>query len=295
MTPKALVKGKSYAQAILLKELPFWRHASVFPWIPVYVLWASFAFFQEHIFEDGPLIALGAICFLHLLFYLLIYHWSIKLEGLCAYEKQAHPHASTHIFLAPSIGPSAIVPVSCIVNNTGNNKGVVRIWSFSHLEIAFLWDGDHFVKTSWPQSLQKHFPDILDEGRALHQGLGTGSLLKVSKTLYGKNSLHIPIPSFGSLFKEHAVAPFFVFQVVCVFLWMLDTYIFHSLMTLAMLVIFESTVVLQRLKNLKEIRGMASPPLRCMVKREDQSWIFISSEDLLPGDLAASNSNQTFQ
>lgn len=68
---------------------------------------------------------------------------------------------------------------------------------------------------------------------------------KASVATYGMNRFDIPKPTFAELFKEHAVAPFFIFQIFCVALWCLDEYWYYSIFTLIMLVIFESTVVWQ--------------------------------------------------
>lgn len=72
---------------------------------------------------------------------------------------------------------------------------------------------------------------------------------------YGDNTFDIPMPTFTELWKEHAVAPFFVFQMFCVGLWLLDDYWYYSLFTLVMLVGFESTVVWQRQRTLNELGG----------------------------------------
>ncbi|KAF2860434.1 E1-E2 ATPase family protein [Piedraia hortae CBS 480.64] len=110
--------------------------------------------------------------------------------------------------------------------------------------------------------------------------------VKQREDYYGMNVFDIPIPTFSELFKEHAVAPFFVFQVFCVGLWMLDEYWYYSLFTLLMLVVFESTVVWQRQRTLKEFRGMSIKPYEVWVSREGK-WMEIMSDALLPGDLAS--------
>lgn len=103
---------------------------------------------------------------------------------------------------------------------------------------------------------------------------------------YGDNTFDIPVPTFSELWKEHAVAPFFVFQMFCVGLWLLDDYWYYSLFTLVMLVGFESTVVWQRQRTLNEFRGMSIKPYDIWVYRQKR-WEQITSDKLLPGDLVS--------
>lgn len=103
---------------------------------------------------------------------------------------------------------------------------------------------------------------------------------------YGHNTFDIPVPTFTELWKEHAVAPFFIFQMFCVGLWLLDDYWYYSLFTLVMLVGFESTVVWQRQRTLNEFRGMSIQPYEIWVYRLN-TWVQITSDKLLPGDLVS--------
>ena len=118
------------------------------------------------------------------------------------------------------------------------------------------------------------------------EGLTTKAEIERLQEHYGSNTFDIPVPTFLELFQEHAVAPFFVFQVFCVGLWLLDEYWYYSLFTLFMLVAFESTVVWQRQRTLSEFRGMSIKPYEIYAYRE-KKWVEIKSDELLPGDLVS--------
>ncbi|EPZ35221.1 Cation-transporting P-type ATPase domain-containing protein [Rozella allomycis CSF55] len=92
--------------------------------------------------------------------------------------------------------------------------------------------------------------------------------------LYGENEIRVKIPKFWEMFKEHAVAPFFVFQVFSVVLWMRRFFEKG----------FESTVVFQRLKMKQEFSGMKNESFRVLVKRRGK-WVEKESRELIPGDV----------
>lgn len=102
---------------------------------------------------------------------------------------------------------------------------------------------------------------------------------------YGKNMFDIPAPKFKDLYIERALAPFFIFQIFSVGLWLLDDYWTYCALTLVLMFFFEATVVLKTIANLKELRkNIKKAPITLMVHR-DNKWIKITSDDLVPGDL----------
>jgi cation-transporting ATPase 13A1 len=108
--------------------------------------------------------------------------------------------------------------------------------------------------------------------------------ITTAKKTFGLNKLKIAPPDFWVLFSERATAPFFVFQVFCVGLWCLDEYWYYSLFTLAMLVLFETLLVQQQIRNLSEIQKMGAVPYITWVYRGGR-WLRLSTAELLPGDL----------
>ncbi|XP_053992658.1 uncharacterized protein LOC128883858 [Hylaeus volcanicus] len=103
---------------------------------------------------------------------------------------------------------------------------------------------------------------------------------------YGINNFDIELPSFMELFKQHLVAPFFVFQIFCVVLWFLNEYWGHPLMTLALLVFLEVQLVFKRLLELKQLHDMRLNPHYVNVWRNGR-WESLLSDALVPGDLMA--------
>nr|CCA14384.1 GL18589 putative [Albugo laibachii Nc14] len=117
-------------------------------------------------------------------------------------------------------------------------------------------------------------------------GYSSDKLLASAKSKWEDNDFTIPMPTFTELLKEQLVAPFFVFQFFCMLLWCLDEYVYYSLMTLAMLVVFECTVVKQRQRNMEMMHQMRHAPHHCLVYRS-KKWQQIWSTEIVPGDLCS--------
>ena len=64
---------------------------------------------------------------------------------------------------------------------------------------------------------------------------------------------------------QHLIAPFFVFQVLCLFLWSLDDYWYYSAFTLLMLMFFEGMLCKQRLDGLQTLKAMRKEPILIQV------------------------------
>lgn len=160
--------------------------------------------------------------------------------------------------------------------------------------ISFLFQKRRFLYDTTDKSFKTLEYDIDAEPKPkiekfqLSKGIASATELTRIEQHYGTNTFDIPVPSFTELFQEHAVAPFFVFQIFCVGLWMLDDYWYYSLFTLVMLVAFESTVVWQRQRTLNEFRGMSLKPYDMWVYRLGK-WVEVQSDKLVPGDLVSVN------
>ncbi|KAE9006000.1 putative manganese-transporting ATPase [Phytophthora fragariae] len=169
---------------------------------------------------------------------------------------------------------------------------VPTLW-FSYQNLKFcVYESVETVNKGDAQFRRLDFPcsDTL-QSYLLRRGVVSNDELLRARGKWGRNDFELPVPKFAELLKEQLVAPFFVFQFFCMLLWCLDEYVYYSLLTLLMLVIFECTVAKQRQQNMDTLLPMRRPPQPCLVFRVG-SWIQVSSDELVPGDICSVGHNE---
>ena len=119
-------------------------------------------------------------------------------------------------------------------------------------------------------------------------------LVRMAQHTYGANTTPINLPPFLDLLQEQVVAPFFLFQILCVLLWSLDEYWYYAMFTFFALLMFESTVAFSRLKSLERLRSYTVHSQRqIFVYRPtypplgNNGWVQISVAEIIPGDIVS--------
>ncbi|KAG9258768.1 cation pump, Ca2+ pump [Emericellopsis atlantica] len=280
-----LVDSAQISQAELLRPLPFFLHAYVWPFAIVWPIFARYYLSQElyDIWiggEEWTFVWCAAIITVQSLFWLST-HWSINLAARFTASK------------AQSIEDAQLIKVLPVANaGAGDICKLVRDKAGGQTNLSFLFQKRRFLYDNATKSFRTLEYSIDAEPKPKigqyqsSRGIDKQSEINRIEQHYGTNTFDIPVPTFTELFKEHAVAPFFVFQIFCVGLWLLDEYWYYSLFTLFMLVAFESTVVWQRQRTLTEFRGMSIQPYGIWVFRLGK-WVETQSDKLLPGDLVS--------
>ncbi|PYI21286.1 cation transporting ATPase [Aspergillus japonicus CBS 114.51] len=282
-----LVDDNQIKYASLHNPLPTQLHTYVWPFL---IIWpAFFAFYlsperyDTYIQgQEWTFVFSGSIITAQSLLWLMT-KWNINIETLFTATKARSVDSARLIKVIPAANAGSAEICPLVVDTRGGKKTI----SFLFQKRRFLFNEEtksfaplSYVLDAEPKPALKFFQKS--------QGFTTKEEIERVRHHYGDNTFDIPVPGFVELWKEHAVAPFFVFQIFCVGLWMLDEYWYYSLFTLFMLVMFESTVVWQRQRTLGEFRGMNIKPYDVWVYRE-KKWQKITSDKLLPGDLMSVN------
>lgn len=271
--------------ASLHNPLPFALRLYIWPFLIVWPIFFAVYLSEESYakYIDGQewtFVWAGSIVTAQSLVWLSTF-WNVNLRSLFTSTKAQSIQTANLIKVIPvaNAGVSEICKIQRDVQKGKTNT------SFLFQKRRFLLDDEtqSFAPLSYALDAEPK-PLIGDFQKS--QGLTTEAEVERLHQHYGDNSFDIPVPSFTELFQEHAVAPFFVFQVFCVGLWLLDDYWYYSLFTLFMLIVFESTVVWQRQRTLTEFRSMGIKPYTIWVFRL-RKWEEIQSDKLLPGDLVS--------
>ncbi|KAJ7705279.1 hypothetical protein B0H17DRAFT_973789 [Mycena rosella] len=273
------VDSPDIARASLHVRLPFVAHLYAIPFLSLYPLLA-YAYYVKYdqwiVSEEWTFLACVTLGASHALSF-LVTKWSGAARAWITTNAAKTVQEADSIRIVPHVhrGQGDIVPILKKVESDPST------YTFSYQRDTYIIQSLEplvFTRLPYPSSGRPVLSAFLQP-----KGLPTADLPSLL-SLYGGNEFNIPIPSFTELFSEHATAPFFVFQIFCVALWCLDEYWYYSLFTLFMLVMFECTVVWQRVRTLTEFRTMsvAPYPIKCY---RDKKWQEVQTDQLLPGDV----------
>ncbi|KAK9819655.1 hypothetical protein WJX72_000825 [[Myrmecia] bisecta] len=219
---------------------------------------------------------LGGVVAVQILLQLFI-HWNMDIKSFFMFHRSSSLNTATHCKVLPAAfsGAKEVVPLQRRVLEGETEQ-----------ELSFVFRKQRFVYNKEAQAFEKlKYPTRKTFGEFRKES-GYSSETKVMAALerWGPNVFEVPVPQPGQLMREQMLAPFFVFQVFCVSLWCMDEFWYYSIFTLFMLIMFEWTVVQQRLRNLSELRALQTPKQAIMVYRHGK-WDRLPGDALVPGDV----------
>jgi len=167
------------------------------------------------------LILMGGVLLLHILLALLCF-WNLKIRCKVGFSSVKNIKRATHILVEPcdlfgDLMLCELVKDYQLVEGCGdepiliNDKSISPnppYFSFCHQKYLFDEESGCFFLLPYPT-----FSSPFSFQGLSHKEAGR------RYSLWGDNSIHLPVPPFLSLLLEHLLAPFFVFQVVCLLLW----------------------------------------------------------------------------
>jgi manganese-transporting P-type ATPase len=280
-----LVESAQIKSATLHNPRPLLFHTYIWPFVIIWPIFFSIYLSPENYTkyingQEWTFVWSGSIITLQSLLWLMTF-WNVNLRAWFTATRAKSVRDARLIKVLPEANAGMAEICEIKRDHVGGRENI----SFLFQKRRFLYDAERGCFAPLEFKMDKEPKPLIGEFQR-SRGLEKKSEIERIRQHYGPNVFDIPVPSFTELFKEHAVAPFFVFQVFCVGLWMLDEYWYYSLFTLFMLVVFESTVVWQRQRTLKEFRGMSIKPYEKYVFREGK-WQQVMSDELLPGDLVS--------
>ncbi|KAG5486251.1 hypothetical protein LSCM1_07374 [Leishmania martiniquensis] len=294
MSTEMIVGNTMIRQLRLLRRREWYTWITVWPFILLYVVSAVLYLNPELVWDRVTYLVhqtyidfFHAICFPVVIFlhsFLSLFTiWSVKFRAHIIYRTVAMEQLTeaTDVLVETHLhkGESEIVPLHQ-ESDDGHPPCFVfqqRKWKLDERE-------GMFVKPRFPT---KHSFSYYTRS----EGLKKETDRSKQEDIYGVNKMEVVIPEFQDLFVDHALSPFFVFQMFCVLLWCLDEYWYYSLFTGVMMVGMECTTVYQRIRNMRTLRDMAEVPVRDIDVMRGGKRVTIRTDALLPLDLIVVPSN----
>lgn len=203
----------------------WWLRADVTPFVALYALVGGWA--ASH--PDGPTASVAAALALALTLFAhaavgLCEVWFVTFRAAVQYtrvrgwSRAPRPPSDRPLLALPTQAPGVTRATHVLVVASAHS-GPSQLCTVQRVgkdgDPFFTFQGTKFVATPEEPDTFKPLPFPVRlplEVYAQSTGL-TGRAVAVAAARYGTNDADVPLPEFWTLFTEHAVAPFFVFQV----------------------------------------------------------------------------------
>ncbi|KAK5993150.1 putative cation-transporting ATPase [Cladobotryum mycophilum] len=153
----------------------------------------------------------------------------------------------------------------------------LRTIDYRYVKLCFHPFKDKFVLSNgWKD------PDWTDV-RIVRSGLDNDE--KISReAIFGSNLIDIDQKSIGQLLVDEVLHPFYIFQVASLTLWCLDDYYYYAVCIFAMSVGSIAATLIETRSTMRRLREISRFECDVRVLRNG-FWKYISSSDLVPGDV----------
>lgn len=153
----------------------------------------------------------------------------------------------------------------------------LRTLDYRYVRLCFHPLKDKFVLSSgWKD------PEWTDV-RLLRSGLDSDDKA-VREILFGNNLIDIEQKPMGQLLVDEVLHPFYIFQIASLILWSMDSYYYYAVCIFLISVGSITTTLIETRATMKRLREISRFECDVRVLRNG-FWRYISSSDLVPGDI----------
>jgi cation-transporting ATPase 13A3/4/5 len=153
----------------------------------------------------------------------------------------------------------------------------LRTLDYRYVRICFHPIKDKFVLSSgWKDP---EWTDI----RLLRSGLDSDEKA-VREILFGDNLIDIEQKPMGQLLVDEVLHPFYIFQIASLILWSMDSYYYYAVCIFLISVGSITTTLIETRATMKRLREISRFECDVRVLRNG-FWKYVSSSDLVPGDV----------